>query len=202
MGMNAEQLKVWRQAGREFMAADGPTTVNVEQRTVDVVWFSGADVQRLDWWTGELYILHFDPKGADLSLLNAGAPVLDHHMTCDGAEGQMGRVDRAWVAKGQYLATLRFSRRPDLDGLWMDIQDGIVTKFSMGVELMEVTEQRDQTGKLTAKTAVKWRPFEISVEPIPADFGTTTLAAQPGAGDASAHACAARVREIEILLLG
>jgi hypothetical protein len=175
--MTQEQLKHWRAAGREFLAAaTAPSTINSDQRTVDVIFYSGAPIQRVDPATGDNYALAFDPAGADLSWLNNGAPVFDHHNNSDGAAGQMGVIDKAWVDKtGKYLATLRFSKRPAVDGLWQDVADGIVNKFSMGVELLSTTEGRDDSGKLAQKTATAWRPFEISTEPLPADFDTTTL---------------------------
>lgn len=177
--ISKEQLKQWRESGREFLAMGMmPESVKEDERTVDCLWFSGADVSRVDWWTGEQYMLAFDPAGADLSLLNNGAPVLDDHSKWDGCAGQMGKVERAWEDGGKYYATLRFSKRPECDGMWTDIRDGILTKFSMGVELLETTEQRDKAGKLVLKTATKWRPFELSVTPIPADFNTTTLASE------------------------
>ncbi len=201
--LKAEELKAWREAGREFLAADGaPASINKEQRTVDVVWFTGVDVPRVDWWTGDQYMLRFDPKGVDLSLLNNGAPVLDDHSRWGGAAGQKGRVEKAWAENGKYFGTLRFSRRADVDGLWTDIEDGIVTKFSMGVEILESVEKRDAAGKLQLKTATKWRPFELSVAPIPADFGTTTLSsAHPASPSAALAAFQLRKREQEILRL-
>lgn len=216
--MDKEQLKVFRQAGREFLSAmvapapDGPATADDATRTVDVCWFTGIDVPRMDWWSGDMYMLRLPPEGADLSVLNSGAPVLDHHMTYDGASGsQKGKVEKAWMAdSGNYLATLRFKRsteqtgpRPELDGLWQDIKDGVITKFSMGVELLETVEQKDAAGKLITKTASKWRPFEISLEPIPADFGTTTLSAVPPGprSDVAALENSSRIRETEIIRL-
>jgi hypothetical protein len=201
--MNAEQLKAWREAGREFLSA-APSSINDEQRTVDVCWFTGADISRVDWWTGDTYTLRFDPAGADLSLLNSGAPVMDDHSYYDGAAGQMGRVEKAWKDGTNYLGTLRFSKRAEVDGLWQDIKDKIVTKFSMGVELLETVETRDSSGKLTMRTATKWRPFELSVAPIPADFGTTTLSArrpEEQSGNQGLAAFECRRREHEILRL-
>jgi hypothetical protein len=156
-----------------------PESVKEEDRTVDCLFFSGADIARVDYWTGDPYMLRFDPKGADLSLLNNGAPVLDSHSRWDGCAGQMGKVERAWEDGGKYYATLRFSKRadPKCEGMWTDIKDGILSKFSMGVELLETVEKRDAAGKLETKTATSWRPFEISVVSVPADFATTTLAA-------------------------
>lgn len=170
-----------RMRGKEFLSADMPLdSLNEEKRTVDIVFFTGIDIPRMDWWTGEPYLLRFDPKGSDLSLLNNGAPVLDNHSSWDGSASQKGRVEKAWKDDGQYKATLRFSKRKSVDELWGDIEDRIVTKFSMGVELLEVEKSTEKkNGKDTnIRLAKSWRPFEISVAPIPADFGTTTLAAE------------------------
>jgi hypothetical protein len=195
-----ESLSKWRESGKEELSAQlAPQTLNRAERTVDVVWFTGTDVPRHSWVDGP-YLLKFDPRGADLSLLNNGAPVLDNHWS-SGASDQKGRVERAWTENGLYKATLRFSQRPEVDGLWRDIADGIVTKFSMGVEIIEMTDHRDTDGKLKVRTARKWRPFELSIAPIPADFGTTTLAAAKACRLSPQVAYAIRVREIEILRL-
>jgi hypothetical protein len=156
-----------------FAATTAPKTVNDAERTVDVIWYTGVDVPRQSG-SGS-YIRRFDPGGVDLSVLNNGAPVFDDHNTYDGTEAQKGVVQRAWVdrASGNYLATLRFSKRPAVDGLWRDVKDGIVRKFSMGVEIVA---EHNESGKGTpVRIADKWRPFEISCAPLPADFGTDTL---------------------------
>ncbi|MGD0497525.1 MAG: hypothetical protein ABSC23_03715 [Bryobacteraceae bacterium] len=155
-----------------FAAAVTPSTINDEQRTVDVVWFTGIDVPRVSW--DGPYIRRFDPKGVDLSLLNSGAPVFDNHNTYDGTEAQKGVIDKAWVDGKLYKATLRFSKRTAVDALWGDIKDKIVQKFSMGVEILAEHEIKVD-GQPTVRLADKWRPFEISCAPLPADFGTTTL---------------------------
>lgn len=206
----ADFLRQWEAAGRQALGAQvAPQSINDEQRTVDVVWYTGVDVDRYSWTEGRAYKLRLEVSGADLSLLNSGAPVCDNHWM-SGVEDQKGRVERAWVDGGLYKATLRFKRsteqtgrRPALDGLWQDIKDKIVSKFSMGVEILAFTEQRDKAGQLVARVATKWRPFEISIAPIPADFGTTTLSSRP-TGDLSDGwrlAAAQRDREIEVLRL-
>lgn len=204
--LTAEILKRWRETGREFMAADDtgivPTSINDENRTVDIVWYSGADVPRMDYWTGERYMLHFDPAGADLSLLNNGAPVLDDHDSYEGCAGQCGVVVSASMQGTDYVATVRMSRRPEIDGLWQDIKDKIVTKSSMGVEILEMTDTRDGDGKLMTRIANMWRPFELSFTPIPADFATTTLSAQSGIRKpASSQLANHRFLDVEILRL-
>lgn len=199
--MNLEQIKEWQSSGHEALSAQmAPETLNADQRTVDIVWFTSIDVARYSWLEGP-YMLRFDPKGADLSFLNNGAPVLYNHMTFDNAQDQKGVVEKAWADGKDYKATLRFSKRPDVDGLWQDVQDKIVQKFSMGVEILEMTDKRDKDGQLQMRTATKWRPFELSVAPIPADFGTTTLSKVPGGQLSFRATLAARQREIDILRL-
>lgn len=213
--MNKDEfLKQWHELKREELTAQiAPESANDEQRTVDVIFFTGADVDRYSWIEGA-YILKFDPAGADFSLLNNGAPICDNHWM-SSVEDQKGRVDKAWMdspGKPPYKATLRFKRsteltgkRPDCDGLWQDVKDGIVSKFSMGVEILESIDQRDKNGQLEVRTATSWRPFEISLAPIPADYGTTTLNAQPQPKGIEHEpiglAAAQRARDIAILRL-
>jgi hypothetical protein len=200
-------LRQWEESGRQALAAQiSPESINEEQRTVDVIWYTGVDVDRCSWMDGP-YKLRLDPAGADLSLLNNGAPVCDNHWM-GGVDDQKGCVDRAWVDGSNYKATLRFKRsteqtgpRPALDGLWQDIKDKIVTKFSMGVEILASLEKRDKDGKLTLKTATKWRPFEISIAPIPADFGTTTLSAERGAPTPNRAQMESNFRDREVQIL-
>jgi phage major head subunit gpT-like protein len=162
-----------RMQGSEFLAAQGLSSIDAENRTVDCIFFTGIDVPRVDWFTGEKYTLRFEPKGGDFSLLNNGAPVLDNHSSWNGSADQKGRVEKAWQEGTNSKATLRFSKRSEVDGLWGDIQDGIVTKFSMGVNILKQEKLKEKGEEI--RIAKKWQPFELSVAPIPADFGTTTL---------------------------
>lgn len=176
--MNLEKLKDWQKSGHEALSAQTrPETLNADERTVDIVWFTGIDVPRMNFWTGEPYTLRFDPKGLDLSNLNSGAPILDDHNDFNGVEGQKGVVEKAWVDGSNYLATIRFSKRPEVDGIWQDVQDKIIQKFSMGTEILEKQDITAKGDKTKTFLATKWRPYEISMAPIPADFSTTTLSA-------------------------
>jgi hypothetical protein len=195
---NTDKLRQYFESGRDALAAQiTPETMDDAARTVDVVWFTGIDVARYDWRNDEEYLRRFDPKGVDLSLLNNGAPVADNHWIMCAAD-QMGRVDKAWVDGTNYMGTLRFSKRTDVDGLWQDIKDKIVTKFSMGVEILDSTDLARKQGDPLVKLATKWRPFEISVAPLPADFNTTTLARQAKPPVVSEYLKRARERSIAI----
>ncbi|MBN1567927.1 MAG: Mu-like prophage major head subunit gpT family protein [Acidobacteria bacterium] len=162
--------------GREYLAGQEITSVDSENRTVDIIFFSGIDVPRTDWWTGQKYVLRFDSKGGDFSLLNAGAPVLDNHPWNANSSAQKGKVEKAWQEGKLSKATLRFSKRPSVDEIWQDIEDKIITKFSMGVSIL--AEEKFVENNMEIRLAKKWQPFELSIAPIPADFGTTTLAAE------------------------
>lgn len=159
----------------EFLAGQPISAINSEKRTVDIVFFTGVDVPRMNFWTGETYILRFDPAGGDLSFLNNGAPVFDNHSSYGGSTSQKGKVEKAWGPEnGKWFASLRFSKRASVDELWGDIEDKILTKFSMGVEILE-KEKNFEGEKLVSILAKKWRPYELSIAPIPADWNTATL---------------------------
>jgi hypothetical protein len=169
-----------RMRDREYLSGTKITSIDLENRKVDIIFFTGVDIPRMDYWTGDKYILRFEPKGADFSLLNNGAPVLDNHSLWDGSLSQKGKVERAWQDGKNSKATLRFSKRPSVDELWTDIKDRIVTKFSMGVQILEEEKIAANGDKLEIRVAKKWQPYELSIAPVPADFDTTTLSAEQG----------------------
>ena len=57
-----------------------PETINVEERTVELVWSTGAQVRRASWSRGD-YIeeLSMAPGAVRMDRLNKGAPLLDAH---------------------------------------------------------------------------------------------------------------------------
>jgi len=55
-------------------------SVNMEARTVEIVWTTGATVRRWSWTDGEIEeSLEVTPQAVDLARLNAGAPFLNSH---------------------------------------------------------------------------------------------------------------------------
>ena len=143
-------------------------TVNEEKHTVDVVFSTGARVARFSFSRGRyMEELSIDTKHMDLSRLNGGAPVLNSHSFYD-LSAQLGVVERAWVADGVAMATLRLSARDDVAPIWQDIRDGIIRNVSIGyrVQKYEVTKNEDKPDEYRA---VEWQPFEISFVTVPAD---------------------------------
>lgn len=144
-------------------------TVNVEQRTVEVVWSTGAKVRRFDFNAWRYYdeSLSMLPEHCQLGRLNGGAAVLNTHQQWD-LEDQIGVVEKAWLDNGEGRAILRFSKRDDVEPFWQDIVDGIIRNISVGyiVHTYQITERDGQTPEYLA---VDWEPTEISLVPVPAD---------------------------------
>ena len=149
-----------------------PASIQDESRTVDVTWTTGAGVPRYDYRRGEMYLerLSLDPKHVDLARLNSGAPVLDGHSGYS-VRMQFGVVvdGSARLEPGGGRATLRFSKRADVEPVWGDIKDGIVRNVSNGYVVYRYEESREPGIDMPIRTAVKWQPYEISMVPMPAD---------------------------------
>ena len=158
-----------------------PSSFDPDQRTVEVVWSTGAPVRRRDWDGDFIEQLSMDAAAVDLSRLAAGAPVLNSHDAYSLAS-VLGVVERAWLDNGEGRALLRFSERADVQPILSDIRAGILRNVSVGYDVMQWEEGKDKAGK-RFKRAVRWQPAEISLVPIPAD-----ASAQVRAADAPATA--------------
>lgn len=153
----------------EVRASFVPKTLDKEKRTIDVVFATDTPCRMFSWEDGAIdEILSFDPGHVRLDRLNGGAPVLDNHSRYEGTSAVLGVVENARVEDGKGIATLRFSKRADVEGTWQDVQDGILTGVSVGyrVHKYEITKEE---GKTPQYRAVDWEGFEISMAPVQAD---------------------------------
>lgn len=144
-----------------------PETVNADERTVDVVWTTGAQVKRSDWARGD-YIeeLSLRPDHVRLDRLNKGAPLLDSHENWS-LRSVLGVVERAWLNGNEGRATVRFSKRAEVEPIFQDVRDGILRNISVGYRKHKT--ERDETGTVPVERAVDWEPYELSLVSIPAD---------------------------------
>lgn len=147
-----------------------PETIDDAERTVELVVSTGAKVTRRDWWTGRKYEeqLALDPDAVRLDRLNGGAPLLDSHNGYD-LGSQIGVVEKAWLAKGELRALVRFSKNNEAaEPIWLDVKDGIIRSVSVGYIVHRYTkEEREEEVDLW--TATDWEPVEVSMVAIPAD---------------------------------
>lgn len=148
-------------------------SVNADARTVELVFSTGAAVERFDYWTGKRYIekLSLKPEAIRLDRLNAGAPLLDAHSSWSIAD-QIGVVVAGSVrlSAKEARATVRFSKRDAVEPIWRDVVDGIIQNVSVGYRVHKFEEE---TGKneIPVRTATDWEPYEVSMVPMPADAG-------------------------------
>jgi hypothetical protein len=158
-------------------------SINDDTRTVDLIFSTGAALERMDYWTGKRYIekLSLKPEHMRLDRLNAGAPLLDAHSAWSITD-QIGVVvsDSVKLTAKEARASVRFSKREAVEPIYQDVRDGIIRNVSVGYRVYKFEEDAGNGNKLPIRTAVDWEPFEISMVPMPADAG-----AQVRAGDKS-----------------
>ena len=149
-------------------------TVDAEQRTVELIFSTGAAVERMDWFSGKRYIerLSMKPEHVQLERMNAGAPLLDAHSAWS-IHDQIGVVEpgTARIEGGQALATVRFSRRDAVEPIFQDVKDRVIRSVSVGYRINRFEEAAGKDGGLPTRTATSWTPYEVSLVPMPADIG-------------------------------
>lgn len=154
-------------------------TVNTEERTIDVVWTTGAVVQRVRWegWDVVEYDeeLEVSPQAIRLGRLNDGAPFLDSHRSW-GGDSVIGSVvpGSVRIEGGRGTAKIRLTSAPDAAGIVHRILERTINKVSVGyrVHRYEV-KPAEKRGERDVYRAVDWEPYEISAVAMPADAGAT-----------------------------
>lgn len=157
-----------------------PSSIIEEDRTVEVIFTSGAAVKRHTWDGHYTEVLTVTTDAVDLTRLNAGAPVLNTHSSYE-LDDVIGVVVSAWIDGGKGYARLKFSERPEADLIWNDVKAGILRNISVGYTIEEHT-QSEANGEITL-TATKWTPVEISLVPVPADAGAQVRSLDTSAGE-------------------
>jgi phage major head subunit gpT-like protein len=159
-------------------AAVRPGSVDVEQRTAELTWTTGAKGRRWSWDVGS-YMEELDVSDGAVRLerLNNGAPLLAAHRSYD-LDDVLGVVERAWIESGEGRALVRFSQREEAEAIFRDVKDGILRNISVGyaVHRYEVAEEEDD--KLPTYRAVDWEPMELSIVPIGFDDGAKVRSAK------------------------
>lgn len=146
-----------------------PDTMSEENRTVDVVFATPTPVLRYSWYREEYYNEVLDMSGANLERAAKGLPVLDNHGSWGSVGSILGRAENIRREADQWVATVRFSKRDNVQSILDDVRDGIITDVSFGYSLDEVTRGEKETNGRRTYTVKRWTPSEISFVTIPAD---------------------------------
>lgn len=159
------------------------STFNKEERTVELLWSTGARVPRVRWvgWDERVDYdeeLSLDPKHVRLDRLNNGAPLLDSHRQWS-LSSVMGVVERAWLVPGEGRALVRFSGRDEVAPFVRDVEAKVIRNVSVGYWVYRYDITRKE-GEKELWRAVDWEPGEISLVPVPADPHAGVRGQQPG----------------------
>lgn len=169
---------------RPFSRADVQIdTVNVENRTVEIVFATEAPVRRYNWryndYEGEFFdeVLSVDPAHVRLERLNAGGPLLNEHMRGKGVFGVYGTVEKTWIKDGpngpELRAKVRFSKAKKAERYFQEVKDGIIRCVSVGYNVITFTrEEAVGTNTVPVYRATEWEPTEVSFVSVPADINS------------------------------
>lgn len=159
-------------------AAVRPGSVDIEQRTVEITWTTGARGKRWSWDIGN-YMEELDVSDSAIRMdrLNAGAPFLNAHNQYElGAV--VGVVERAWLEGAEGRALVRFSQRDDVEQIFRDVKDGILRNISVGYIVHRYVLVEDGEDQLPVYRAVDWEPMELSLVPVNFDMGAQVRSAK------------------------
>ena len=147
-----------------------PATIDEQDRSIEVVWSTGARVRRQPLF-GEPFDeeLSMEPTSVRLDRLNAGGPLLKVHdtRTLDAVIGSVV-PGTARIDQGRGVARVRFSERDDVEPIWADVRAGHLRAVSIGYQVHRFDVTRSANAPEIWR-AVDWTPFEISAVPVGAD---------------------------------
>lgn len=148
-----------------------PKSVNEDERTVDLVWTTGARVMR-GYWDRYWEELSLDPKHVRMKRLNNGAPLLKNHY--GDVDSVVGVVETATLEAKRGIATVRFAKAeddPEADKVFRKVKDGILQNISVGYTTYKMEKVEDSADGIPVFRAVDWEPAELSVVGMGADDG-------------------------------
>jgi phage head maturation protease len=160
------------------------STIDVEARTAQVVFTTGAAVRRMRWtgWDSAVpfdEILVVSRDAINLDRLNAGAPALDSHSMWT-TYAQVGVVERAWIDGAEGLALIRFPTKDTdeaADRMFSLVSQKIIRNVSVGY-IADKVRIEQPAGEVEKRILERWTPHEISFVTVPADAGAQVRSAE------------------------
>lgn len=150
-----------------------PETWNEADRSVDIVWTTGAAVTRFDWYDGGYYeeTLSVEPKHVRLDRMNDGGPVLLDHIASTRTLAGSIVPGSARMVDGKGVARIRLAGTPDMADTVGKVRDGHLRTVSVGYAVYRYERTEGERGERDTMHATDWEPLEISLTPVPADAG-------------------------------
>lgn len=157
------------------------STANEDERTVEVVWSTGAAVRRYSWDEGYyMEELSMEPKAIRMARFKSGMSLLDSHDNWSMA-ARLGTVvpGSVKVEGGKGTALVKFSRSELAETIFRDLLDGHPVQISVGYKVHKYVKTEGSDKSLPIFRATDWEPMELSVVPIPADAGSHSRSEDP-----------------------
>jgi HK97 family phage prohead protease len=161
-----------------FRAEVSPSTIDVDKRTVELIWTTGARVLR-GFWEPYYEELSLDAKHVRMDRLRSGsAPLLNAHSS-SSLEDVIGVIESARLDKGGKTgsATVRFDSGTLGEEVFRKVREGILRSVSVGYRVYKMSKIEDGETTTPVYRAVDWEPYEISVVPVGADAGAVMRSA-------------------------
>jgi hypothetical protein len=148
--------------------------VSEDSRTVELSFSSETPVDR---WYGQEILSH-DEGAIDLQRLkDMGVVLFSHGRDVNYGRMPIASIDKVWMdpkdRKGR--AEITFDDDPESEKVFQKVKKGLIKGVSIGYSVSSWEEV--MAGKMSvngrhmgpAYVAIRWEPFEISIEPTPAD---------------------------------
>lgn len=156
-----------------LLAREAPIVkVDAEKRTFELIWTTGARVRRYDSQHERFYFeeLSLDQAHVRMERLQSGKANLLNAHSAWSLESILGVVTEASLGSKEGRATVRFSKRAEVQPIVDDVRDGIISNVSCGYAVYRYLMIPPKNGEdLWVYRAVDWMPCELSLVPIPAD---------------------------------
>lgn len=160
-----------------------PNTINIEKRTVELCWTTGAKGLRYDWYNDTYYYEELDVSESSIRLdrMRNGAPLLDCHRAYDNSS-VIGIVESVRLEGGKGYCTVRFAEGDeDADEIWNKVRQGILRNVSVGYTVHKyerIAADPNSEDRRPTYRAVDWEPKEVSIVPIGFDSEATVRSAE------------------------
>ncbi|MEL6586752.1 MAG: phage major capsid protein, partial [Pseudomonadota bacterium] len=135
---------------------------DADDRRVTLTFSSETPVLRM---FGFEVLGHGEGEVDMVRLASGKAPLLtDHRHSIDA---QVGVVESAKIEGTEGRATVRFGKSARASEILARVRDGEVSGVSVGYEILSLARVGEKDGEPILRA--KWRPFEITLCPVPAD---------------------------------
>jgi hypothetical protein len=145
-----------------------------DSRTVELSFSSELPVER---WYGSEILSHDDGSMDIKRLMDVGVVLFSHGRDANYGKMPIGRIEKAWLdpneKKGR--AEITFDDDEDSEKVFQKVKKGFIKGISVGYTVSSWEEvmpgKPSSNGRFMgpAYIALRWEPYEISVEPTPAD---------------------------------